>query len=271
MAAMLAIGCLLALPAVAAQHSDALECGYRKVMMAKVEQNLAAGTPGSKLDVFEALELGTMCGDTPPGPDSQPAPPSPADEPDQARSVLVGADAYPTVHAALAALRASAGAKDTIVLKGGVHFLNKTIILGAADSGTTIRAAPGAEAWLSGGQPLGDRLRWAAVDDHPSGGAGVWAASLEGTGITKVPGLFGLKSHARYVRARFPNANPEHACWGYSCPDKDIWSLSSDQVELWHRPAVGESPTPRTFDFSTLPNAAGVLKNDSTQVRKTSS
>jgi hypothetical protein len=37
------------------------------------------------------------------------------------------------------------------------------------------------------------------------------------------------------------------------------------QVALWHRPAMGKSPTPRTFDFTTLPNAAGVIKNDSTQ------
>ena len=261
---MFTVGCLLALPAALAQHSEALECGYRKMMMAKVEQNLASGTPGSKLDVFEALELGTMCGETPPELDLQPALGS-VEVPDRARSVFVGANAYPTVHAALAALRTSDGSKDTIVLKDGVHFLNNTMTLGAADSGITIKAAPGAEAWLSGGQPLGDSLLWSRIDDHPSGSAGVWAASLKGTGITKVPGLFGLKSHDRYVRSRFPNANPEHACWGYSCPDKDTWSLNSDQVELWHRPAAGDSPTPRTFDFSALPNPAGVLKNDSTQ------
>ena len=95
----------------------------------------------------------------------------------------------------------------------------------------------------------------------------MWAASLKGSGLAKVPGLFTLNTHERYVRARFPNANPEYACWGYDCPTRDTLSLNSDQVEEWHRPAVGVSPTPRTFDFSTLPNAAGVVKNNSMQVR----
>ena len=145
-----------------------------------------------------------------------------------------------------------------------MHFLAEPITLGATDSGMTIRAAPGAEAWLSGGQPLGNALTWEKVQ-HPSGSRNVWATSLKGSSLTKVPGLFTLKAHQRYVRARFPNANPEHACWGYSCPNKNNISLNSDQVALWHRPAVGASPTPRTFDFSTLPNAADVAKNDSTQ------
>jgi hypothetical protein len=38
-------------------------------------------------------------------------------------------------------------------------------------------------------------------------------------------------------------------------------------VALWHRPAVGVSTTSRTFDFTALPNAAGVIKNDSTQTQ----
>ena len=74
-----------------------------------------------------------------------------------------------------------------------------------------------------------------------------------------------ISGHDRFVRARFPNANPEHACWGYSCPDKDTWSLNSDQVAEWHKPPAGPPPTPSTFDFSVLPNAAGVVKNDSAQ------
>ena len=33
-------------------------------------------------------------------------------------------------------------------------------------------------------------------------------------------------THDRFVRARFPNANPEHACWGYSCPEKDTYAYT---------------------------------------------
>ena len=54
-----------------------------------------------------------------------------------------------------------------------------------------------------------------------------------------MPGLFTTATHDRFVRARFPNANPEHACWGYSCPDKDTWSLNSDQVAEWIKPPPG--------------------------------
>ena len=47
--------------------ANALECGYRKLMYSKVLAALEAGTPGSNLDAFESLELGTMCGEvTPP-------------------------------------------------------------------------------------------------------------------------------------------------------------------------------------------------------------
>ena len=80
-------------------------------------------------------------------------------------------------------------------------------------------------------------------------------------------GLFtyGDDGHERFIRARYPNANPEQACWGYSCMEKDTWSLSSDQVAQWHKPARGASPAVELEDFQSLPNAAGVLKNDSTQ------
>jgi hypothetical protein len=52
-----------------------------------------------------------------------------ANDVDAARSVFVGLDAYPTVPTALAAVRASGGAKDTIVLKDGIHYLNQTMTL----------------------------------------------------------------------------------------------------------------------------------------------
>ena len=59
----------------------------------------------------------------------------------------------------------------------------------------------------------------------------------------------------------------EIACWGYSCPDKDEWSLNSDMVAEWHKPPRHEVSSMTYADFSTLPNSAGVVKNDSAQAR----
>jgi hypothetical protein len=265
--ALATVSCCSLLVLIAAQdaaNSKPLECGYRKLAFEDAQNKLPL-TAAQKLDIFEALELGTLCGEGPPdvaSTASAAAVPS-ARAIDMARSVVVDPSMRGGVAAALRKLRASGGKKDTIVLKDGVHFLNETLTLGPADSGTTITAAPGAEAWLSGGAPLG-KLEWSAAE-HPSGSGGVWAASLKGTGVDKVPGLFTTATHERFVRSRFPNANPEHACWGYSCPDKDTWSLNSDQVAEWIKPPPGPPPTPTTYDFSVLPNAADVVKNDSAQ------
>ena len=235
----------------------ALECGYRKLAFEHAQKLQPWLSSEQKKDIFEALELGTSCGEHPPDITSVAAKKVESTV-DADRSIIVDSASIGGVAAALRELRSSGGKKDTIVLKAGVHFLNETLVLGPADSGTTITAAPGADAWLSGGMPLG-KLKWS-----PSNGP-VWAASLKGTGIDAVPGLFTLASHERFVRARFPNANPEHACWGYSCPDKDQWSLNSDQVAEWIKPPPGPPPTPTTYDFTALPNAAGVIKNDSAQ------
>eukprot|EP01043_Picozoa_sp_COSAG02_P055955 COSAG02_NODE_6565_length_3492_cov_1.855585_1_plen_388_part_10 len=263
----LAIACCCALsPTLVGAQQDVpnsknLECGYRKLAFEDAQRMQPWLTAAQKLDIFDALDLGTLCGEAPPHAASPSSSLTGETIIDEARSVIVDPRRVGGVGAAMRELRA--GKKDTIVLKEGVHFLNETLTLGPADSGTTITAAPGAEAWLSGGRPLG-KLKW-SVAQHPSGKRGVWAASLKGTGIDSVPGLFSTKSHERFVRARFPNANPEHACWGYSCPDKDTWSLNSDQVAEWIKPPPGPPPTPTTYDFTVLPNAAGVIKNDSAQ------
>ena len=176
---------------------DALECGYRKLAYAQALK--LQPWRGAQRATWDALELGTMCGETPP-PDNERVALPPASAVAPLRSVYVdaerGSDAasgevdtpFRGVHRALAALRASGGKKDAIVLKDGIHYLNQTLTLGPEDSGTTITAAPGADAWLSGGAPL-PQLQWKKVRDHPSGG-NVWGASLAGTGVTKVPGLF---------------------------------------------------------------------------------
>ena len=96
----------------------------------------------------------------------------------------------------------------TIVLKGGIHYLgggNGTLHLDQTDSGLTIMSAPGEMAYISGGKLL-SRLSWVRAE-HPSKGA-IWAADLSGFGnLGGVRGLFTIDGE-RFVRARYPNANP---------------------------------------------------------------
>ena len=124
MAALLA--CLLSLPSTASAGvppiATSLECGYRKLMYAKVVTALSKGTPGSRLEAFESLELGTMCGEAPPSPGRvhrSTASTAALSDADRSRSVFVaasgehvGAGEAPTVNAALAALRQSGGVRQ---------------------------------------------------------------------------------------------------------------------------------------------------------------
>jgi hypothetical protein len=82
-----------------------------------------------------------------------------------------GSEAAPfkTVARALQATRAG-GAGGTIVLREGTHFLAAQLDLTAADSGLTIQAFPGEEAWLSRGTPLAG-VAWAPVTPQKSNGS----------------------------------------------------------------------------------------------------
>lgn len=77
---------------------------------------------------------------------------------------------FATIHQALAATRAAAvtrlSAPKAIVLQKGVHYLEKTIELGQADSGLTITAAKGAEGLVtvSGGVRLNPK--WSKSTRH---------------------------------------------------------------------------------------------------------
>ena len=130
-----------------------------------------------QLESFDALELATTCGITRPTGVAPAAPPVltlpdggvAAFYVDAVGGVDVGAERgdaarpFRTIHRALAATRAVSGfsttaaAPKSIVLAAGVHYLNATIELTAADSGLTITAAPGlsaADVTVSGGALL---------------------------------------------------------------------------------------------------------------------
>ena len=94
-----------------------LECGYRKLAMEHAKGLDIELTHAQTIDIFEALELGTQCGEGPPTDDAAAALPAAAGAIDAGRSVFVEASERGGVHRALAQLRASGGKKDTIVLK----------------------------------------------------------------------------------------------------------------------------------------------------------
>ena len=74
-------------------------------------------------------------------------------------------------------------------------MLQATLELGPGDSGTTITAADGEEAWLSGGVAIPVGAAWKQRDGSP-----IW--SLEMPELDDVPGLFTLDSTASAAASR---------------------------------------------------------------------
>eukprot|EP01052_Picozoa_sp_SAG31_P050467 SAG31_NODE_11527_length_1021_cov_0.939262_1_plen_274_part_10 len=241
---------------------------------------------------FDALQLGTLCGLPPPDrtalAQTLAAPASAALEGALHVDGVVGSDdsndgsvasPFRSVARALSAARAirreylqqtgrpssaagfdfSAEPPPPIVLAAGVHFLNSSLILTPADNGQLITAADGADAWLSGGKELKvNELQWQRASSEYGEDTRVLVASLaalgNGSSLKAVPGLFGLKPHTRYTRARFPNADVETAQWGYDSPLRDQYSIEAAKVKQWHRPAAGKPPSYTYVDFTDAGN-----------------
>jgi hypothetical protein len=161
------------------------------------------------LEVFDALELGTVCKQPRPAEKTFApptfAPPAGALHVDGAKGSdsASGTAAAPlkTVGAALK-LCGAEGTK-AIVLRAGVHYLDATLEVSAALSGLVVQNYPGEAAWISGGVPL--TASWAA------GEGGVYSAKTPQ--LATVPGLNRLDAtdplHARMTRARWPNKVPD--------------------------------------------------------------
>jgi len=171
---------------------------------------------------------------------------------------------FRTLARALAATRAARpggrGGVACIALRGGVHFLDETLELRAADSGLVVAGyagdgpdAPDAPAWVSGGSPLG-RLSWAAYNVSAATGSNVWVATLP-VGVSAVPGL--------NVVTAGPGAVPERL-WRAMYPNYDLeqfkGNLPGDKdVAQWVKPGKFALPTLYYRDLK-----AEGLKDDST-------
>ena len=95
---------------------------------------------------------------------------------------------------------------------------------------------------------------------------------LEVIEIPKIVSLF--TSTKRYVRARYPNSNPEIDQWGYASFNRYNYSISPKyNVIEWHKPPKSTNPAPPRFEFYDFSkpnfdsnNVSLPIKNNSAQV-----
>jgi len=131
------------------------------------------------------------------------------------------------------------GVPKSIVLHKGLHILNETIEVNAADSGLTIEAAPGSmegDVVVSGGMVLKPTWTKSPIGNQS---ANIWVTDVpELMGVPVLRGLTTLEPHRRVTRAREPNADPTEGaelctrCWHQG-------------VTRWHRnmDCVGNADT----------------------------
>eukprot|EP01060_Flectonema_neradi_P033223 TRINITY_DN550_c0_g1_i1.p1 TRINITY_DN550_c0_g1~~TRINITY_DN550_c0_g1_i1.p1 ORF type:complete len:848 (+),score=215.29 TRINITY_DN550_c0_g1_i1:43-2586(+) len=186
------------------QVKDTTECHFRLLSYQTSLKRLPALAPN--VDVFDALDLMTMCQVTRPTPKTVPWPsfstPSAAFYVDYEK----GSDSndgsqsrpFKTVGKAVTASRSSS--TKTILLRKGIHFLPDTINLSQEDSGLTIQNYNGEEAWMSGGVEL--QTNWQEYNTRD--GKNIWVTDI-GNEIDDILGLMTVEPHTRQMRARYPN------------------------------------------------------------------
>ena len=192
---------------------------------------------------FDALKLHTSCGVSPPS--SLPASAKAQQQASRARSATAGLSVYvdpikgndasgsgsknapvKTVARGLELIRSArenTASSASLILFGGVHYLNETVTLGAGDSDLTITAncptpTTCEEVWVSGGrllQPTWSKSQHAAFDKSleptDKGGHNVYETKVP-EDITDMPGLATLNPHRRLIRARYVLGGSERGC-----------------------------------------------------------
>lgn len=188
---------------------------------------------------------------------------------------------FTSIHAAIQAFRTrrllqakhspnitSSMSDFTIVLRGGIHELQgKPIQLSRLDSGLSIVGQPGEQVWLSGGILVHNVSFEETSHVNPS--LGVYVGNL--TELLKefdhkLPHIVSLFStDRRWIRARYPNSNPETDQWGYASPNRMKYSISGQEVLEWHLPPKGRIPNFTFVDFQDNPPPGVPMKNNSKQ------
>jgi len=146
--------------------------------------------------------------------------------------------------------------KTMIILRQGIHSLNyqPLILSGDIDSHLEILSYPTEEAHISGGVELRrEDVIWTPSSQQPGVFVGDLSKVLRDNydKIPSVPSLFTFGSnHRRYIRARYPNDDPE-----IHREDRSNVCIQSHVALEWHKPDPGLVPE---FDYILLD------KNDST-------
>eukprot|EP01052_Picozoa_sp_SAG31_P034353 SAG31_NODE_4004_length_3672_cov_4.391548_2_plen_969_part_00 len=164
--------------------------------------------------VYDALQLGPLCGVPPPAVKPPPPPPPLEDvsrmlphdaifvSPNGSDSSGSGSADSPfaSLRRAVLQARIARGKKSTVILRGGHYFMNETLTLDGADSGLSLVAHPGEEPVLHGGVALAG-LHWvpAGAPFHP----GVLVASVAHLPLRSWDGM--TANGKLLWRARFPD------------------------------------------------------------------
>jgi hypothetical protein len=199
--------------------SPEFDCAWRKLAFEYAPTLQTWLSKQKRSELFDALELGTLCGESFNRLDAAVAAPVPVHAPApraDAHNVFVdakegddsndGSKAAPlrTVAAAVDATRQHPGQPRAIFLRGGMHRLSDTVALGPADSGLNISAFGGENVTVSGGRALAG-LQWKPTALN---GKQVYAASTRGQDLPQ--GVLALQiGGQRATLARYPNANAE--------------------------------------------------------------
>jgi len=118
----------------------------------------------------------------------------------------------------------------SIVMGPGIHSLNgKTVQLSSQDDGLTIVGIPGEEVWLSGGIPI-QNVTFEPLQESPGIYVGNLSTLLENHPLPPLVSLF-TTSH-RWIRARYPNANPETDQWGYASRNRLKYSMPTGRCAV---------------------------------------
>lgn len=209
-----------------AHTTDDFDCAVRGAAY-EFAQKLQSWRGTDKMkEVFDSLELKTMCNQEFDASQFDPAPAAPSFPiPQDALRAYVdaGVDAnqgdgllnrenrpFATVPAALAAIRAdrsagrgSGAARAYVVLRQGTYRFLQTLELTASDSNVTFVNYPGEVATISGAKVL--TTTWKPYNTE--GGQNVYSADLSGQDVKSIPGL--RVGGQRGARAGYPDRNPE--------------------------------------------------------------
>jgi hypothetical protein len=149
-----------------------------------------------------------------------------------------------------------------IVLRHGTHFLSETLQIEDQDNGLSMVGYPGEQVWISGGIAL-QGVAFSTWPNNTNILVADLSPLLKDKPLPKVTSLF--TTNRRYIRARYPNADPEVDQWGYASHHRLDYSLAADIVEEWHKPPAGSPPNFTLVDFRSDPPHGVPVKNNSAQ------